>query len=218
MIRLERASLRGLFEDASISMGAGEICALLAESDESASRIVKLFAGLERLSSGTLHVLGESMADLSDGALFELRKRIGVVMKNGGLVSNLKVWENILLPLSYHGLLSDEEAESRLTSLLERIGFDEDTAKLPEMLPIHARKMAGLMRAMLMQPDVMLYDALFHGVNAEVKNRMMQIVSAFHRECKGRLSIFIQHEESLPKGIKADRIIVLEKGLLYARE
>jgi ABC-type transporter Mla maintaining outer membrane lipid asymmetry ATPase subunit MlaF len=219
MIRLAEASLEGVFETASITMGQGEICAILADSDEAIRPLVKLFTGLEPPSSGGIWVLGEDVASLSTDALRTLRKRIGVAMNNGGLVSNLKAWENILLPLAYHGVfLSDEEANGKLAGLLERVGGEFDLTKRPRSLSIHARKLAGLMRAMLMEPDIIIYETLCDGLRGDAKNRLMATLLEFHQEKTGRLSVFIERDANMLNGITAGRAFTLEKGCLNARD
>lgn len=217
MIRMERASAAGWLQEASLAAEAGDTCAVLADSDETASRFVRLLAGLEPLASGSLHILGKDLANLSNSAMYELRTRIGVVMRNGGLISNLKLWENIVLPVCYHGLLSENEAEERLAETMRRVGFEEDLARLPETVSAEARKMAGLMRAMLMRPEIMLYDAAFDGLKAESRSRLVESLGAFHGERAGRLSVFVQREDKLPEGLSIRRTFVLQKGFLHER-
>lgn len=218
MIRLDQASLEGVFAATSLTLEAGEFCAIRADSDEAMRPLVRLFTGLERPSSGSIQVLGQDLATLSPNVLNALRKQIGVAMRNGGLVSNLRVWENILLPSSYHGVLAEAEAEDKAMGLLKRLGGDWELAKLPGSLSPQSRKLVGLIRAMLTAPDIIIYESPGEGFRGEAKSRLLALLVEFHQEKPGRLSILIEHEAGLHDDAKADRVFTLRKGCLNERD
>src|SRR5260221_1578028 len=94
---------------------------------------------------------------------------LGVVAGDGGLIGNLKVWENLVLPVAYRGGAPLGELEARAAALFREFGilrarFAELCAALPERLTAFERRLAGFVRAMLAEPEIMVYDALFDGL------------------------------------------------------
>lgn len=216
MIKLECISLKGFLECASFLVKEGDICSLITETDFEKNIFIKVITGLARPDSGQVFIFDKDISLISYTELNNVRKRIGVVLSDGGLVSNLKVWENIMLPLNYHKSLG-ENSEEEMMRLLSKVGYDDDTNMLPGPLPDYKKRLAGLVRVMLMEPDLMVYDSIFDGLSPDVKNRILETVNSFHQEKKGRASLFIASSEGSVEDIKADSIYELKKGKFYER-
>ncbi len=217
MIILECANLTGLLECASLSLYDGKVYAIMPETDFEKALFLKTVAGLIKLESGRIFVSGTELSSASRDELNSVRKRMGIVLRNGGLVSNLKVWENIMLPLSYHESVSQQDMEEKMIYILNRIGYDSDLNTLPGALPAYKKRLVGLARAMLMEPDIVIYDSLFEGLSTALRDKVHDVVSAFHEEKKGRTSVFFDVNESSLKHIKADKIYSLSKGKVHER-
>lgn len=217
MITLECASLKGLLECASLSVSEGKTCVVLTETDIERNMVLKIITGLARVDSGKVFIFGKEISSISYDELNELRKRLGVVMNNGGLVSNLKVWENIMLPLAYHKSLSDHGMEEKMMRILGRIGYDDDVTRLSGPLPPFKKRLVGLVRAMLMEPDIMIYDYISEGLSVDFKSRLLDTINTFHGEKKGRTSVFLESGSNVTSDIKADSIFILKKGIFHER-
>ena len=116
-----------VFDDPSAPMSfavpSGAMVALITARQDENDRLVRLMPGLAKPRSGSITTLGEDVVAGSEKGLNELRKRVSVVHPGGGLVANLKVWENLVLPLEYHWpSLSQAEIEARGRAALRRVG------------------------------------------------------------------------------------------------
>ncbi|MDP3112685.1 MAG: ATP-binding cassette domain-containing protein [Thermodesulfovibrionales bacterium] len=217
MIKLECASLKGFLECASFSVSDGNICAVLAETDFEKNLLLRVLTGLTGLDSGKVFIFGREISSITYAELGEVRKKMGVVLNRGGLVSNLKVWENLMLPLAYHASLSYKDMEEKMMDVLNNLGYNDDLNMLPGPLPTYKKKLLGLARAILMEPDLIIYDSVFDGLSSDIRNRVLEAVNAFHEEKKGRVSLFLASSEGSIKGIMAERVYVLKKGNFHER-
>lgn len=224
MIMLECASLKGLLECASFSISEGNICAVLTETDFERNLLLRVFTGLARLDSGKIFIFDKDLSSISYAELNEIRERMGVVLNDGGLVSNLKVWENLMLPFVYHTsrnrvatTLSHQDMEEKMMNILSKTGYDDDLNILPGPLPTYKKRLLGLARAMLMEPDLIIYDSVFDRLSSDIRDKVLEAVNLFHRERKGRASLFLATSESSIEDIKADSIHILKNGSITRR-
>lgn len=133
------------------------------------------------------------------------RQNCSVVSHDGGLISNLNVWENLTLPVYYHGMPQLDELEARIEEILHQCGMNDDVlmaallGKRPDDLSLYERRLVGFVRAMLDEPELMIYDRIFDGLSHEDMERMAQFDKLFRRYFPFRTSIllsFNQHEEA----------------------
>ncbi|TAL22054.1 MAG: ATP-binding cassette domain-containing protein [Nitrospirae bacterium] len=217
MINLECASLKGLLECASFSAHEGNSRVVLAETDFDKNLLLRVLTGLTRTDSGKVFIFGKEISSITYAELSEARKKMGVVLNSGGLISNLKVWENLMLPLAYHASLSYNDIEVKMINILNNLGYNDDLNILPGPLPAYKKKLLGLARAFLTEPDLIIYDSIFDGLSSDIRNRALKVVNTFHEEKKGRVSLFLATSEVSVKDIKADSVYVLKKGNFHER-
>jgi len=217
MITFECASVKGFLDCASLAVSAGGSCAVLTETEFEKNLLLKVFAGLTRPDSGRMLLFGKEISSLSADELNGARKRIGIVQNNGGLISNLKVWENILLPVSYHSPLPQQGLDEKMINILDKIGYDDDITMLPGPLPEYKKRLAGFARAMLMEPDLIIYDSVFDGLSPDIRGKVMGTITEFQQEKEGRASLFLDMDEGLLDYIRADKVYMLKKGKFYER-
>lgn len=218
MITLECASLKGLLDCASLYVKEGNISAIITETDFEKNLLIRVFTGLARLDSGSVLVFGKDLSSVTDTELNDMRKKIGVVQKNGGLVSNLKVWENLMLPVSYHTSLLYRDIEEKMLNVLKKVDYGDDLTALPGPLPNYKKRLAGFVRAMLMEPDIMIYDSVFDGLSPSGKDRVICTINEFHKGKKGRASLFLDLNNILLTEIKPDSVYFLKKGIFNERD
>ena len=224
MMKFECATLKGLLECASFNILEGNLYVVVTETDFEKNLLLKVLTVLTRLDSGKVFIFDRDVSSISYSELNGIRKRMGVVLNNGGLVSNLKVWENLMLPLSYHAsrnqestTLSNKNLEDKMINILSRIGYSDDLSVLPGPLPTYKKRLIGLARAMLMEPDLMIYESVFAGLSPDVRDRVLEAVNVFHREKKGRASLFLDSRERFIDDVKAESVYMLKKGRFYER-
>ncbi|MFZ3123278.1 MAG: ATP-binding cassette domain-containing protein [Thermodesulfovibrionales bacterium] len=189
----------------------------MTETEFEKNLLLRIFTGLTRLDSGKIFIFGKEVSSFSYSELNAARKRMGIVLNNGGLISNLKVWENIMLPLSYHSSLSHHDMDEKMISILGKIGYDDDLTILPGPLPVYKKRLVGFARAMLMEPDLIIYDSVFEGLSSDIRSKVLETITAFQREKEGRASLFLDMDKGLLDYIRADSIYTLKKGKFYER-
>lgn len=145
----------------------------------------------------------------------ELFRDIGVMPHDGGLISNLKVWENIVLPARYHDSAPIAELEQPVAGWLRELGLDERAMRellrrLPEQLHAGERAIVSAVRALLMEPDIMIYSAPFSEIERELAARLLQVMMHYQRARRERVALFLLPDEPFSGRVPADVTLVLE--------
>jgi phospholipid/cholesterol/gamma-HCH transport system ATP-binding protein len=211
-VRFIEAGLPPVLDGASHAFGKGTISEVITEGEDECALLVKILTGLCPLHRGKIVVLTHDLRSLSRDELDGVRRRLGIVYPNGGLISNLKVLENVTLPLLYRSAESGVEIEKRAVASLDRFGGREDFFKLPSGLSPFKRRMAGFARVIALEPEVVVYDRLTDGLHAEGRDLLLGAARAFHSEKPGRTTIFLSHRSRSIDGDGAVAIVHLTKG------
>jgi phospholipid/cholesterol/gamma-HCH transport system ATP-binding protein len=203
------------FREASFSIGAGVACKLVTESNQDRDRLLHLLLGSAPAERGEVVLFGEALRGASEERALLLFSRLGIVWSGGGLISNLKAWENILLPLMYHRDVEAAACEEQVVDLLRRLGVDDGVVpgylqSLPAALPIPARRLLGCVRAALTDPELVIYESAFEGLPRDVRVRLEAFAAWFHAQRPGRTSVFLSSDEQSLQGLPAD--LVLRQG------
>jgi phospholipid/cholesterol/gamma-HCH transport system ATP-binding protein len=124
-----------------------------------------------------------------------------IVPHNGGLISNLRVWENLVLPVQYHGIELAGTLEDSVVRLLGQCGLEDEIAiselllKLPDQLSLYEKRLVGFVRAMLMGPELIIYDALNEGLSRKELARVVKFDKVFRLYFPFRTSVLVSFEE-----------------------
>lgn len=204
------AGERIFFDGLSVAFHEGEKAAIVGEVGAGRSDLLNIITGISRPSMGTVLVFGKDVNQVTLPELEEIRSRIGYVLYNVALVSNMKVIENVTLPLLYHTDLPDQEVFERSAELLKRVGFDEDIWAMPGPLPLAKKKAVGMARAMSLDPDIMIYDRFLEGLDHGQRGRMIDLIEDYHVSKDGRLTIFMVNDVDEIEGIGFDRILSIK--------
>jgi ABC-type transporter Mla maintaining outer membrane lipid asymmetry ATPase subunit MlaF len=200
MIEL-RGVTAGGFHEASLALAPGESARLLLSSTADVTLLLRLIVGTERPAGGRILLFGEDLAATDDAALLALLARTGIVWPSGGFVSNLKAWENIMLPLWYHGRQDAADVEDATVALLGRLGLDagripDFLAALPGSLPLREQRILGVARAMLMDAGLMIFGEFLEGLDAPTKALLAAEAAHHHARRAGRASLYVAAEPS----------------------
>ena len=140
-----------------------------------------------------------------------MRQRIGVIFEDAAVISNLKVVENVMLPLQYHTDFSESDMMERAVHLLNYVGYRGDIWSLPGSLPFYTKKAIAMARAMALDPLIVLYDRLTEGLDSYQSLQLLRFVDEFHKkEEKNRLSVIIVNDEGDIRDMKLDRVFRIE--------
>lgn len=207
-VEFQNISLGEFLTGVSFSVESGSLSTLITSNQDENDLIVRLLLGLATPDGGTMTVLGD---DPSASGQLSLRRRIGVLHPSGGLVSNLKVAENVALPLAYHSRFTEQELARRCDALLHRVGYHGRPMELPGNLSLYCRRLVGQARAFIMDPELVLYNAVLGGLSEEERRRIVSNAVAFHRERPGRTSLFLTSQPETMGGVPLDARLTLEE-------
>jgi phospholipid/cholesterol/gamma-HCH transport system ATP-binding protein len=207
----------GRFRDLSFEVRPGAVCVITTESEFDTAHLARLLLGIVRPKEGKVFLFGEDLAPLPEEEVTRLCRNVGVVWNSGGLISNLKAWENAVLPLWYHQGRQFPETEERLLGFLSRLGIEEEeiddfSKSTVSSLSAHQRRVLSLARAMLMEPDLMIYESSFKGLSQEKRESFALFARSFHDEKPGRTSVFITADFHSLGSIRANMIVNADEG------
>lgn len=170
------------FEGLSLTVKKGQVCLLVVDSDATKHEVVDVLSGFAPVNSGSVRVLGEDLYSVSVNKRAKLLSQVAFLTETGGLISNLKVWENILLPSEYHRNLCLDDTEALIMSLLNRhqevfadFGFERFFHSQPGILPVHLRRIASMLRAIVSCPQVIISESIFEGLHAEAVGCLLNL-------------------------------------------
>ncbi|TMQ28096.1 MAG: ATP-binding cassette domain-containing protein, partial [Candidatus Rokuibacteriota bacterium] len=147
--------LRGVSFDAV----RGETLVVMGGSGSGKTVMLRHVAGLIRPTSGTIKVFGQRIESLSEEELLPIRRRMGYVFQGAALFDSLTVYENVAYPLREHSSLGEAEIHERVVHFLSLVGLGPETLDpLPSELSGGMRKRVGIARALIGEPEMLLFD------------------------------------------------------------
>ncbi len=184
-----------VLRDVNLIFPKGSTTVILGLSGGGKSTIIKHIVGLMKPTSGEIIVDGVSVATCSEKELREVRKNIGYLFQDGAMFDSMNIFDNVAFPLREHFKLSKKEIEERVMRMLSMTGLDaKRVAKLaPNELSGGMRKRAGLARAIIMQPKIILYDEPTSGLDPITSDLITQLILKLQREL-GVTSVLITHD------------------------
>lgn len=186
-----------------------ELLGLFGGSGSGKSVILRSIIGLDAPDSGQVIFEGKDITKLSEAEYFKIRTRISYVFQNGALFDSLTVEENLSYPLEEHTKLSEEEIHHRVNEMLELIDMKGSNQLLPAELSGGMQKRAGLARAIILQPEIILFDEPTAGLDPTNTQRLLDNIKKL--KAKGITGIFVTHD--IPSALEiCDRVAILYQG------
>ena len=198
--------LRGL----NMSLPENKISMILGPSGTGKSVCIKHIVGLLYPDQGDVIVHGHSIPSLPDADLFELRKKFGVLFQDGALFGSLNLYDNVAFPLRQHTEKGDDEIEEIVNRRLKEVGLGNANEKMPNELSGGMRKRAGFARALVMEPDIVLFDEPDSGLDPVRTALLCELIKEVHAENGGCYTV-ITHDIMSARRV-AEHISVLWKG------
>ncbi|MBZ5657354.1 MAG: ATP-binding cassette domain-containing protein [Acidobacteriia bacterium] len=164
-----------VLDGVSFDLPRGETKALFGVAGSGKSTILKLTLGLLPPDSGRILLLGEEVTRMSEQALFELRRRVGIVFQESALFDSLKVRENVAFRLMEEGI-SEEEIERRVREALRFVELEQTMDMSPSELSGGMRRRVAIARAIITQPEVILYDSPTGGLDPVTSNTIVELI------------------------------------------
>lgn len=201
---------RKILDGVSMSVNEGEIMVIMGGSGSGKSTLLRYLMALEQQTSGTIKLLGQDIATLSQKEMFDLRKKIGVAFQGGALFSSMTVGENIMLPLYEHAELDMLTMEIMARMKLEVVDLAGFEGLMPAELSGGMIKRAAFARAVVMDPKLLFCDEPSAGLDPVVASALDDLILKL-RDAMSMTVVVVTHElESVFK--IADRVTVLDRG------
>ena len=160
----------------SFHLAKGETKAIFGVAGSGKSTILKLSLGLLKPDDGHIYVLGEDVTELSEEALFDLRRKIGMVFQESALFDSLTVRENVAFRLFEEGNVSEDEIERRVREALSFVELEHTVDMFPSELSGGMRRRVAIARAIVTQPEIILYDSPTGGLDPVTSNTIIELV------------------------------------------
>jgi phospholipid/cholesterol/gamma-HCH transport system ATP-binding protein len=164
-----------VLDGVSFQLAHGETKALFGVAGSGKSTLLKLAMGLLRPDSGRIFVLGEEVTRMSEQELFQLRRRVGIVFQESALFDSLKVYENVAFRL-LEERISAEEVERRVREVLRFVELEETYDMFPSELSGGMRRRVAIARAIVTEPEVLLYDSPTGGLDPVTSNTIVELI------------------------------------------
>jgi phospholipid/cholesterol/gamma-HCH transport system ATP-binding protein len=200
--------------DVNMAMDRGEVTVIIGGSGAGKTTLLKILIGLDRPTSGAIKVNGEDIAQLSERQLNRVRRRFGMVFQYSALLDSMNVLENVAFPLREHTKLGEKEIRERVRDKLAVLGLEGTEQKFPSELSGGMRKRVGLARALMLDPEAVLYDEPTSGLDP-ITSRKVDDLIVDTRDRFGVTSIVISHDMAGALRI-ADQIVLLSEGRVVA--
>jgi len=206
----EREILHGI----NFEVPAGETMVILGGSGSGKSTLLRTLVGLEKPSAGEIWFQDKDFASISEKDRDELRKKMGMSFQGGALFGSMTVGENVALPLREHTPLDDSTIEIMVRLKLDQVGLSGFENYMPAQLSGGMKKRAAIARALAMDPGTLFFDEPSAGLDpiiaAGIDELILKLKKAF------RMTIVVVTHELASAFLIADRMIVLDKGVIVA--
>ena len=157
----------------SFKLRQGEMLGLFGGSGSGKSVILRTIIGLEQPDSGKILFNEQDITQFNEREMIPIRTKIAYVFQNGALFDSLTVEENLAYPLEEHTTLNDDEIRSRVNEMLELIDMKGSNTLLPGELSGGMQKRAGLARAIILKPNIVLFDEPTAGLDPVNTKRLL---------------------------------------------
>ncbi len=199
-----------IFNGLSLDIPRGKLVGLMGPSGTGKTTLLKLIGGQLRPSRGLVRVDGEDVHKIKIGALYELRKRMGMLFQSGALLTDLSVYENVAFPLREHTRLQEQLIHDLVLIKLEAVGLRGARWLMPSELSGGMSRRVALARAIVLDPMMIMYDEPFTGLDPITKGTIVSLIRELN-DTLGLTSIVVSHDVTETMSI-ADYIYVISDG------
>jgi len=187
-----------------------KISMILGPSGTGKSVCIKHMVGLLYPDQGDVLVHGQSVPNMTDDELFDMRKKFGVLFQDGALFGSMNLYDNVAFPLRQHTDKGEDEVAEIVNRRLREVGLSNAEDKMPNELSGGMRKRAGFARALVLDPDIVLFDEPDSGLDPVRTALLCELIQEIHAE-NGGAYVVITHDIMSARRV-AEYIAVLWRG------
>jgi phospholipid/cholesterol/gamma-HCH transport system ATP-binding protein len=197
-----------IWGDVSLTVPAGEICVMLGPSGTGKSVLLKTIIGLLKPDSGSVVISGTDIASCPEKELYEIRKLFGVLFQDGAMFGSMTLYDNVAFPLREHTKKSESQVRDVVMEKMDLVGLLGSEDKLPGEISGGMRKRAGLARALVLDPEIVLFDEPDSGLDPVRTSFLNQLIVDLNAQIDATFLI-VTHDVNTARKVP-DNI-----GLLY---
>lgn len=205
---------KSIFRQLDIAIRRGAVTAIMGPSGTGKTTLLRLITGQLRADAGRVVVEGRDVAGLDRRELYALRRRIGMLFQNGALLTDLDVFENVAFPLREHAKLPERLVRNIVLSKLHAVGLRGASRLRPQQLSGGMSRRVALARAIVMDPQLLLYDEPFAGLDPISMGVVLRLIKSLN-DALGISSVVVTHDVREISQI-ADSSYILSGGQVVA--
>jgi phospholipid/cholesterol/gamma-HCH transport system ATP-binding protein len=204
-----------LHRDLNLKVKRDEVMALVGGSGSGKTQLVRVILGLKRPRAGQVYVFGVSWDDPNIKKVRDARRRMGMLFQNGALLTDLNVFENVAFPVREHARLPEPVLRRLVLMKLEAVGLRGAAELMPQELSGGMARRVALARAIVMDPEVLIYDEPFVGLDPVSMGFIVRLIRRLN-DALGITSIVVTHDVQ-EVGTIADYSYLLAGGRAVAQ-
>jgi phospholipid/cholesterol/gamma-HCH transport system ATP-binding protein len=208
------AGPRRIFDGLDLTVRQGSITAVMGPRGPATTPLRRGHTGLAQADAGQVRVLGQEVSSLGRKELFGLRRRLGVLFQNGALLTDMDVFENVAFPVREHARLPEPVLRRLVMMKLEAVGLRGAAHLMPQELSGGMARRVALARAIVLDPEVLIYDEPFVGLDPVSMGVVVRLIKHLN-DALGITSIVVSHDVA-EVGSIADYSYLLDGGRAIA--
>ena len=203
-----------IFKGLDVDIIRGKITTIMGPSGTGKTTLLKIIGAQLKPHRGVVHFDGHNVHKLSRRNLFDLRKRMGMLFQSGALLTDLTVFENVAFPLREHTELTEEQIQELVLKRLHAVGLRGARRLKPAQLSGGMSRRVALARALVLDPDIIMYDEPFTGQDPISLGVLVELISRMNQTL-GITSVIVSHDIKESLSI-SDYVIIISDGKVVA--
>jgi phospholipid/cholesterol/gamma-HCH transport system ATP-binding protein len=205
---------RVIFSGLDMDFPCGRVTAVMGPSGTGKTTLLRLITGQVRATDGAIQVAGTDLRTANRAALYVLRRRMGMLFQNGALLTDLSVFENVAFPLREHTDLPERLIRQLVLTKLQAVGLRGAADLSPSELSGGMNRRVALARAIVMDPEILIYDEPFVGLDPISLGVILRLIRRLN-DTLGLTSIVVSHDVQEIASV-ADKVYLLSGGKVVA--
>lgn len=193
-----------------LAVKRGETVSILGRSGTGKSVLLKLLVGIQQADSGSIQLQGQEVTGFDRNQWNETRKKIGFLFQQGALYDSLTIEQNVGFPMARHTKVPADERQERVRALLAKVGMEKDIEKMPSEISGGMQKRVGLARALILDPEILLFDEPTSGLDPITGAEISQLILDLKKE-RQTTSLVVTHDLHASQ-LFTDRFILIHQG------